>query len=110
MADHAALLPDELRQALYGNVRVPQEGSETALYAHLAAQYPEFDTVALFDQLVTQERFWSRKHFPKEFDKALKTLKQASDNPMEGARAEFLRLLTKSGQLDEFIKSVLPPR
>lgn len=108
MADHAALLPDELRQALYADLRSPQHGSEEALYAHLTAQYPEFDTVALFDQLVTQERFWSRKHFPKEFDKALKTLKVRSDNPMEGARLEFLRIITKSGQLDEFIQSILP--
>lgn len=84
----------------------PRNESEKVLHAHLVANYPQVDADELFNTLI-EGGFWKRNHFPVEFEKGIKEVKQGVENPMEKARAKMLALITKNGKLDAHIKATL---
>ncbi len=86
---------------------IPRCSSEESLFAYLAENYKDSDTAELFDKLVTENKFWAQKNFPKEFAKAIKEIKEGITNPLEVARSTMLALIIKNGKLDEFIRNIL---
>lgn len=88
-------------------VRTPQNPSEQRVYGFVAENWPDADTTVVFDKLVTEVGLWKRSKSPKDFEKAMKSVKPGTADFLEAARDNYVTIIIKNGLLKKMVTEAL---